>query len=149
MDVDLCVVITDKNQKEIDPENLFIFLKQKLLDFNVEYKPFTNISDPLKHSLIRIAHIEGECPTIDILFAHYGWEIEALENAEDLGLAFPCFSKPYLVAMKLQAGGLKDEYDILNLLSVMGQKEKEKALNLSKIVHKDKRFRKLKMLQHS
>ncbi len=48
------------------------------------------------------------------------------------------FPKPYLVGMKLIAGGVQDEEDIRNLFIVMTHTEKDKAAEIAKLIRKDK-----------
>ena len=48
------------------------------------------------------------------------------------------YPKEYLVCMKLMAGGVQDEEDIRNLFLVMSDSEKEKALDIARLIRLDK-----------
>ena len=48
------------------------------------------------------------------------------------------FPKPYLVAMKLMAGGGQDEEDIRNLFLIMDDPEKDKAWELARSIKRNK-----------
>ena len=71
--------------------------------------------DPLKHDFCRIK-LRGEI--VDFLVAAYYWEVEGLKKSS----FFPGFSllrvlvKPYLIVLKLKAGGPKDLFQIEMLL---------------------------------
>ena len=55
-------------------------------------------------------------------------------------IAFPVLPKPYLIAMKLRAGGPKDDYDVIELYELLTDEEKIKTNELARIVHKDKKL---------
>lgn len=47
---------------------------------------------------------------MDFIIARYKWELKGIKEARPLeDIPFPVIPKPYLIAMKLKAGGLKDE----------------------------------------
>ncbi len=48
------------------------------------------------------------------------------------------YPKPYLVGMKLMAGGAQDEEDVRNLFLIMSDTEKEKAWKLARLIRRDK-----------
>jgi hypothetical protein len=101
-------------------------------------------SDPLKHDLIVINDSEGEYPRIDILMIRYKWELQGQEQAlSAAGLSFPIMPMQYLAAMKLMAGGRKDELDIIDLLKGMSEEEVNKTHQLAKKVGKDGKFQSL------
>lgn len=65
-------------------------------------------------------------------------------------LSFPVLPRPYLIAMKLKAGSIKDDYDIVELYKLLNRAEKRKTHSLAKLIHKDKNlFRLLKPRQTS
>jgi len=47
---------------------------------------------------------------------------------------------PYLLAMKLKAGGRKDELDAIEILKSMSEKEIKKARELAKKVGRDRKL---------
>ena len=52
-------------------------------------------------------------------------------------------TKPYLVAMKLQASGYKDASDVLGLINLMNDKEKTETFELAKRTGRDKKLAQL------
>jgi hypothetical protein len=62
--------------------------------------------DPLRHDLIIITDSKKRFKKLDILIANYKWELEGFHVmvSPSKGPLQP-FPKPYLVAMKLMAGG--------------------------------------------
>ncbi len=142
LDVDICFY----SPVEKPGLTFFSFLKEHLSPrFSLRFIEATkDPSDPLKHDLIVISDSEGEYPRIDILMIRYKWELQGLEQAlTAAGLSFPILPMPYLVAMKLMAGGRKDELDIIDMLKGMSEKEVNKARQLSKRVGKDRKFQSL------
>jgi hypothetical protein len=101
-------------------------------------------SDSLKHDLIIINDSENEYPRIDVLIVRYKWELHGLEQAHVApGLDFPVLPVPYLIAMKLMAGGRKDELDIIDMLKGLSADELKNAKALSKKVGRDKKLQTL------
>lgn len=100
--------------------------------------------DPFKHDVIFIDDKDGEYERIDLLIAQYKWELEGIEQAVHFNdIPFPVLSKPYLVAMKLQATGYKDYQDVVSLMSLMTEEEKAKAYELAKRTGRDKKLARL------
>ena len=100
--------------------------------------------DPFKHDVIFIDDNEGEYERIDLLIAQYKWEMEGMEQAvhfDDVPL--PVLSKPYLVAMKLQATAYKDYQDIVSLFELMTEEEKAKTRELAKRIGREKKLARL------
>jgi hypothetical protein len=88
-------------------------------------------NDPLKHDIIVIDDNEGDYERIDFLIARYKWELEGIEQAIRLqDIPFPVLAKPYLVAMKLLATGYKDAHDIVTLMALMTDEEKQRPGSL-------------------
>lgn len=103
-----------------------------------------DLSDPLKHDIIIIDDAKGEYPRIDILTARYKWELEGLKKSKDIKrLSFPVMPLPYLMAMKLRAGGRKDDLDVLEMLKLMSKDELEKGKELAKTVGRDRKLQSL------
>jgi len=117
------------------------FLRQELgdrfevKDFEASKDPF----DPLRHDLIIITDAANRFKKLDILIANFDWELEGLRsmNSPERG-AIQVYPKPYLIGMKLIAGGAQDEEDIRNLFLVMSDSEKEKAFDLARLIKRDK-----------
>lgn len=98
-------------------------------------------SDPLKHDIIIIDDIKEEYPRIDILIARYKWELEGLKQAAvSKELSFRIITIPCLIAMKLQAGGMKDDLDVIEMLKTMSREKIENCRKLAKTVGRDRKF---------
>lgn len=142
LDVDICFYSPEK-----DAGSTFSsFLKKYLAArFHIRFiEASKDPSDPLKHDLIIINDAEGEYPRIDILILRYKWELEGLKQAKSISrLSFPIMPLPYLLAMKLRAGGRKDELDVLELLKVTTEEEMEKVKELAKKVGKNSKLQAL------
>ncbi len=97
--------------------------------------------DPFGHDIIFLEDKNGEYPRIDLILPKYKWELEGIRAAAPLeDIPFPVLPKPYLVAMKLAAGGPKDDADILELFELMTEEEKEKTAELARLIHRDRRL---------
>ncbi|MEZ0344464.1 MAG: hypothetical protein ABWJ99_06670 [Caldimicrobium sp.] len=87
--------------------------------------------DPLKHSFCRIK-LRGEI--VDFLVASYKWEVTGLAKSP----FFPgfsllrVFSKPYLIALKLKAGGLKDLFQVQALLKDLSSEELQEVQHVAR-----------------
>jgi len=127
-------------------KRLASFLREKFIeDFEItHFEASKDPFDPLRHDLIVIKDKQNRFRKLDILIANYKWELEGLLS---MGSAHSCpitaYPKPYLVAMKLMAGGLQDEEDIKNLFFIMTDSEKEKAYALAKQIKRDKNLNKI------
>jgi hypothetical protein len=100
--------------------------------------------DPFKHDLIRLTDTRKEILRVDFLIARYKWELEGLQQAEIIkDVPLPVLSKPYLVAMKLQAASYKDAHDIVGLMDLMTEEEKDRTLALAKRIGKDRKLTRL------
>jgi len=107
----------------------------KVEEFEASRDPF----DPLRHDLIIITDSENRFKKLNILIANYEWELEGLREMDSPSEGpLQVFPIPYLVAMKLMAGGAQDEEDIRNLFLVMTGPEKEKSLELARLIKRDK-----------
>lgn len=142
LDVDVCFYSPGK----FGTSNFFMFLKEFLPDrFGIHFiEASKDPTDPLKHDLIVIKDSDGEYPRIDILMARYKWELEGLQQAKLISeLSFQLMPLPYLLAMKLRAGGFKDDLDVLELLKIITADEMEKIKELAKKVGRDRKLRSL------
>ncbi|HWQ69990.1 MAG TPA: hypothetical protein VN494_08590 [Patescibacteria group bacterium] len=100
--------------------------------------------EPFKHDIIFLEDLSGEYPRMDLLIARYKWELEAIKRAEHLpGVSIPVLTKPHLVAMKLQATGLKDADDAANLIRLMTEEEKAFTFKLAERTGRDKKLARL------
>ena len=139
LDIDVCFYSPQENMGK----SFYGFLKEYL---SPNFKPrfieaSKDPSDPLKHDLIIIDDSEGEYPRIDILLVRYKWELEGIRLAKTIDkLSFPIMPLPYLLAMKLKAGGRKDELDSIEILKSMSEKEIKKARELAKKVGRDRKL---------
>ena len=135
--------------KVIRENNIRVFLdllKRSLPDnFRINYLEGSKImDDPFKHDVIFIHDNFGEYPRIDFIIAKYKWELEGTKEAKPLAdIPFPVLPKPYLIAMKLKAGSIKDDLDVTELYNLLTEEEKSKTLELSKLIHKDKKLARL------
>jgi hypothetical protein len=138
-DIDICF-----HSKDINPGRTFNDFLDQELPPNFKHQFFEaskDPTDPLKHDLITISDSKNNYPRIDILVIRYKWELEGLELAViPKKLLFPVIPAPYLIAMKLMAGGRKDDLDIIGLLRNLSEEELQKAKELAKKVRKDKNF---------
>jgi len=142
LDLDiLCFWQTDAEAGESLVKRLALFLKKELgeryevQDFEASKDPF----DPLKHDLLIITDSEKRFKKLDILIANYKWEIEGFNNMNSPGKGpLQIYPKPYLVGMKLMAGGIQDEEDIRNLFLIMLEPEKKKAFEIARLIRRDK-----------
>ena len=127
-------------------ETFASFLRKELgSQFKVE--EFAGSKDPfdsLRHDLIIITDLKRRFKKLDILIANYKWEIEGFQAmvSPSKGHLQP-FPKPYLVAMKLMAGGGQDEEDIRNLFLIMDDSEKDKGWDLARLVKRDRNLSKI------
>ncbi len=100
--------------------------------------------DPFKHDVIFIEDKTGEFIRIDFLIARYKWELEAIHTAEKIaGITVPVVAKPYLAAMKLRSSGFKDASDVVGLVSLMTEEERQKTFELAKLIGRDRKLKRL------
>lgn len=141
VDVDFCIY-TDAIHK--NKTSVFIGQLQKIFPGNFELKFIEGskiIGDPFKHDVIFIHDKSGDYPKVDFIIAKYKWELEGTTEATPLeDLPFPVLSKPYLIAMKLKAGSLKDDLDVVELYKLLNDEEKLKTHELAKLIHRDKKL---------
>lgn len=143
-DVDFCIY-TDI----IHRHNTLVFIQnlKKVIPatFEITFMEGSKImDDPFKHDVIFLYDRSGEYPKIDLIVAKYKWELDGIQQARPLeDIPFPVLSKPYLIAMKLKAGSLKDDFDIVELYGLLSEDEKTKTDELAKLIHKDKKFARL------
>lgn len=143
-DVDFCIYTDIIHEKDT---NIFTGLLRNVLTDNFEVKLIEGskiMDDPFKHDVVFIYDKSGMYPKIDIIVAKYKWELEGIKSAKPLeDIPFPVLPKPYLIAMKLKAGGPKDDYDVTELYELLTKKEKEKTHELAKVIKKDKKLLRL------
>lgn len=144
VDVDFCIYADTIHQKDT---KAFIGLLKTILpdNFEIKFMEGTRIlDDPFQHDVIFLYDKSGEYPKIDLIVAKYKWELEGTKASRPLeDIPFPVLPKPYLIAMKLKAGGPKDDYDVIELYGLLTKKEKGKTHELAKLIHKDKRLSQL------
>lgn len=143
-DIDFCIYAKSLHQKNTA---IFIEALKKIIPetFDVEFVEGSKIlDDSFRHDVIFLHDRSGDYPEIDFIIAKYKWELEGTQLAEPLeDLSFPVLPKPYLIAMKLKAGSLKDDYDISELYSLLNEEEKGKTHELAKLIHRDKKLARL------
>ena len=141
LDIDILVFCGDKGNYISDfGKSLATFLQQQLRDrFEVKvFEASKDAFDPLRHDLIIITDSEKRFKKLDILIANYEWELEGLRSMPSPHAgSLQVYPKPYLVGMKLMAGGAQDEEDIRNLFFIMSESEKEKAWELARLIRRD------------
>lgn len=123
-------------------EDLAGFLRENGHHKMRTYKAGLDSTDPLRHDLILLE----EDRRMDFLIARYQWELEGLQGAERgrpiyRGTAIYLFPKPHLLAMKLKAGGPKDDADVFYLYQLLNEDERIKAEELAETVRRKKRFK--------
>jgi len=140
-DVDFCIY-TEIIHRQNTPA--FIEILKNVIPENFEIKFIEGskvMDDPFKHDVIFLHDRSGEYPKIDIIIAKYKWELEGTQQAKPLeDIPFPVLPKPYLIAMKLRAEGLKDDFDIVELYNLLTEEEKNKTHELAKLIRKDKKL---------
>jgi len=100
--------------------------------------------DPFKHDVIFIEDSLGEYLRIDFLIARYNWELEAIQAAGRVeGIPAAVVTKPYLAAFKLKATGHKDASDLVTLVKLMTESEKQETLVLAKRIGRDRKLTRL------
>ncbi len=147
LDIDILVFCGDKGNYISDfGKRLATFLQQQLRDrFEVKvFEASKDAFDPLRHDLIIITDSEKRFKKLDILIANYEWELEGLRSMPSPHAgSLQAYPKPYLVGMKLMAGGVQDEEDIRNLFFIMSESEKEKAWELARLIRRDNNLSRL------
>lgn len=141
LDVDLCLYAPSSSSDE-----LYAFLKEKFKKhFEVKlFKSADDPTDPLKHDIIIIKESQGRYPRIDILIAHYKWEIEGLKQAKLIQkISFPIMPLPYFICMKLLAGGIRDDYDVIEILKNISNDDLNAVKNLAQKIRRDKKLERL------
>jgi hypothetical protein len=142
IDVDVLVSFSDHDGEPKNPtRELSSFLQQELGDqYRIAaHHAARDPEDPLKHDILIVTDLRKEYKKLDVLIANFDWEIEGLlrtEHSEEGDL--PAYAKPYLVAMKLMAGGAQDEEDIRNLFYLMTEAEREETRELARQIRKDR-----------
>lgn len=142
LDIDFCVYSSVIHSSH-DSANFYNLLLKCLPErFEARMIKGGSISDdPFKHDVIFIEDKMGEFLRIDFLIAKYKWELDAIHSAIHMeGIPIPIVAKPYLAAMKLRSSGYKDAGDIVNLMSLMNEDEKEKTIELAKRIGRDKKL---------
>jgi hypothetical protein len=100
--------------------------------------------DPFPYDIIFLTDRKKEYRPMDFIISRYKWELEGVQNAKPLpNFSFPVLSIPYLIAMKLRAGGPKDHSDVVELYNLLTEEEKEKTMQLAKLVKRDKNLSRL------
>lgn len=143
-DVDFCIY-TEIIHRQNTP--VFIEILKSVIPetFEIRFIEGSKImDDPFKHDVIFLHDRSGEYPKIDLIIARYKWELEGTQQAKPLeDIPFPVLPKPYLIAMKLKAGSLKDDFDVVELYNLLTEEEKAKTHELAKLIHKDKKLSRL------
>jgi hypothetical protein len=143
-DVDFCIYT---GIMHLQDAHAFIKLLKKVIPeyFQIKFMEGGKIiDDPFKHDIIFLHDKSGKYPKIDFIVAKYKWELEGLQHSKPLeDIPFPVMPKPYLIAMKLKAGSPKDDFDIIELYSLLTDKEKAKTHELAKLTKRDKKLRRL------
>ncbi len=102
------------------------------------------LGDPFPYDIIFLTDRTGEFPRVDFIFPNYKWELEGLRMAKPVpGVSFPVLSIPYLIAMKLRAGGPNDHSDVVQLFNLLSAEEKEQARKLAILIRRDKNLAEL------
>lgn len=145
LDIDFCVY-SSVIRSSHDSSNFYNLLL-KCLPERFEARMIKGGSipdDPFKHDVIFIEDKMSEFLRIDFLIAKYKWELDAIHSATHMeGIPIPIVSKPYLAALKLRSSGYKDAGDIVNLMSLMNEDEKEKTIELAKRIGRDKKLNRI------
>jgi hypothetical protein len=121
-------------------EFLKIFKQALPGHFEIEFVEGSNmVDDPFPYDIIFLKDKSGEYPRIDFIIPRYKWELEGIKMSKPLeDIPFPVLPKPYLIAMKLKAGGPKDNLDIIELQPLLNLEEKKKTEQLAILIKRDK-----------
>ncbi|MCP4218468.1 MAG: nucleotidyl transferase AbiEii/AbiGii toxin family protein [bacterium] len=102
------------------------------------------LGDPFPYNVLFLTDQSGNYPKMDFIIPRYKWELEGLQKAKPLaGIPFPVLSVPYLIAMKLRAGGPRDHSDILDLYRFLSDEDKAETHRLATLIKRDKNLDKL------
>lgn len=97
------------------------------------------IDDPFPYDILFLKDNSGEYPRIDFIIPRYKWELEGIRISKPLeDIPFPVLPGPYLIAMKLKAGGPKDNLDIIELYPTLSGEEQKKTVELAALIRRDK-----------
>lgn len=142
LDIDFCVYSNIIHSTK-DPSDFINLLSKDLPErFDITIIRGSGIpDDPFKHDVIFIEDTMGEFIRIDFLIAKYKWELDAIRSAIRMdGIPIPVVTKPYLTALKLRSTGYKDAGDVVTLLRLMTEEEKEKTIELAKKIGRNKKL---------
>ena len=90
-------------------------------------------------TILFLTDTEGNYPKMDFIIPKYKWELEGLRKIKQPeGFPFPVLSIPYLIAMKLKAGGPRDYSDIVELFALQSEEGKKEAIQLATRIKKNK-----------
>jgi hypothetical protein len=145
LDIDFCIHSSAVTSSK-DSSRFYELLVKCLPDrFNAKMiKGSSMPDDPFKHDVIFIEDKLEEFIRIDFIIAKYKWELEAIHSAEKIpGIPVPVVAKPYLAAMKLRSSGFKDASDVIGLISLMTEEERQKTFELARLTGRDKKLKRL------
>jgi len=147
MDVDFLIYSGDMQEST----SKFVDLFQRTIPERFELKWVEGsrmMDDPFPYDIIFLTDTSGEYPQMDFIIPRYKWELEGLKKAKPLkGIHFPVLGLPYLIAMKLRAGGARDRADILDLFHLLNFQEKEATQKLAVLIKRDKMLRELQEIE--
>ncbi|MCP5108039.1 MAG: nucleotidyl transferase AbiEii/AbiGii toxin family protein [bacterium] len=129
-----------------NPTEFFELLKQEIPNhFNIKVVEGSKmLGDPFPYDILFLTDKSDEYPRIDFIIPRYKWELEGIRVSKSLeDIPFPVLPKPYLIAMKLRAGGPKDSFDVIELYSSLSEEEKIKTTQLAVLIKRDKNLAKL------
>lgn len=148
-DMDFCF-FTESISKNT---NEFLSLLKEAIpsNFSVDFVEGSKIADdPFKHDIVFLRDNNKEFPRIDFIVAKYKWELEGIQKASALDdIKFPVLPKPYLIAMKLRAGGYQDLSDASKLYDLLSASEREETERIAKLVHRDRKLKEVLMKKRS
>ncbi|MCC7203151.1 MAG: nucleotidyl transferase AbiEii/AbiGii toxin family protein [Nitrospirae bacterium] len=145
LDIDFCVYSNIIHSTRDSSKLVTLLIKYLPERFHVELIQGSRIhDDPFKHDVIFIEDTIGEFIRIDFLIAKYKWELDAIRSALPMeGIPIPVVTKPYLAALKLRSTGYKDAGDLVTLIQLMTEEEKEKTMELAKKISRNKKLEQL------
>ena len=144
-DVDFLVHSSLSHDVSVDAFAEFLQSFFRNLSFRVDIQILKGAhlrDDPFGHDVIILKG--PELGRVDLVFARYRWELEALRQAVPYGrIGIPVVGKPYLIAMKLLGGSFKDYHDIQVLYRTLSADEKRRAFELARRIHRDRVLKKI------
>ncbi len=139
VDVDF-LLYSEYIREESSPKFIELFKRSVPERFETRWVEGSKMfADPFPYDVLFLTDQLAEYPRMDFIIPRYKWELKGLRSAKPLeDIPFPVLSIPYLIAMKLRAGGSGDHSDIVELWGLLSAEDKEKTKQLAVLIKRDK-----------